>query len=76
MKTVIFRYFLFVYGCAESLFLSGLSIVAASTGYSWLQHSDLSLQRLLLPQSADSTNPLGNDVAHETIQVKVFLVYL
>ena len=54
MKTVIFRYFLFVYVCAESLFLSGLSLVAASTGYSWLQHSDLSLQRLLLPQSADS----------------------
>ena len=41
MKIVIFRHFLFVCSCAESLlFLSGLSLVAASKGYSGSRCSD------------------------------------
>ena len=48
---IYFKIYLFIYGCIGSSLLSGLSLVAASGGYSSLRCAGFSLWWLLLLQS-------------------------
>ena len=51
---LFYSFIYFIFSCAGSLLPRGLSLVAASRGYSWLPSAGFSPQRLLLLLSTDS----------------------